>query len=296
LAEEIGQGGMGVVYRAEHALLRRPTAVKLLPPERAGLAAIARFEREVQITGELTHPNTVAVYDYGRTPEGVFYYAMEYLEGADLERLIEHDGPQPPARVRYLIRQAAASLAEAHSRGLIHRDVKPSNLIVCQRGLERDFMKVVDFGLARDFDTGGLELSNAGQLVGTPLYVSPEQIATPEAVGPASDLYGLGAVTYFLLAATPPFRGKTAVEVCAGHLHSPVEPPSLRLGADLPPDLERLVLACLAKDPKARPKDAIEFIERLDACSGMGEWTARDRDTWWRQRGGFAEREQARRG
>jgi len=290
LGEELGAGGMGVVYRAEHALLRRPTAVKLLPPDRAGQAAIARFEREVQITGELTHPNTVAVYDYGRTPEGIFYYAMEYLDGADLERFVERHGALPADRVRYLVRQVAASLAEAHARGLIHRDVKPSNLILCKRGLERDFMKVVDFGLARDFDAGGLELTSAGQLVGTPLYVSPEQITNPGGVGPSSDLYALGAVTYFLLTATPPFRGKTAVEVCAGHLHSPVESPSARLGAPVPPDLERLVLDCLAKEPSARPKDALEFIERLDACAGVGTWTARDRETWWRERENGAER------
>jgi hypothetical protein len=290
LADEIGAGGMGVVFRAQHALLRRPTAVKLLPPERAGHAAIARFEREVQITAELTHPNTVAVYDYGRTPEGVFYYAMEYLDGADLERLVQRHGPQPPARVRHLMRQVAMSLAEAHARGLIHRDVKPSNLVVCRRGLERDFVKVVDFGLARDFEAGRLELTGSGELVGTPFYVSPEQITNPSAVGPASDLYGLGAVAYFLLTGTPPFQGKTVVEVCAGHLHAPVEPPSVRLGAEVPRELERLVLDCLAKDPSERPKDALEFVERLDACSELGAWTVREREMWWSARENGAER------
>ncbi|HET9954181.1 MAG TPA: serine/threonine-protein kinase, partial [Polyangiaceae bacterium] len=213
LENEIGSGGMGIVYRARHAFLRRPTAIKLLRPERAGSAAIQRFEREVQITSQLTHPNTVAVYDYGRTPDGTFYYAMEFLDGIDLDRLVAIDGPQPEARVRHVLRQVASALSEAHAKGLIHRDIKPSNIVLCERGLSQDFVKVLDFGLARELETLAPGLSTLGQVVGTPLYMSPEQVTQPEKIDERVDLYALGAVGYFLLCGEPVFTGDTTVEV-----------------------------------------------------------------------------------
>jgi eukaryotic-like serine/threonine-protein kinase len=150
LVEKIGEGGMGAVYRARHALLQRPTAIKLLLPERTNELDLARFEREVQLTSQLTHPNTIAIYDFGRTPDKVFYYAMEYIDGISLEQLVDEDGPQPPARVIHMLVQACGALAEAHGVGLIHRDVKPANLLLCARGGAHDVIKVVDFGLIKD--------------------------------------------------------------------------------------------------------------------------------------------------
>jgi serine/threonine-protein kinase len=284
LADKIGEGGMGTVFLAQHSLLRRPTAIKLLAQNRAGASALARFEREVQITSRLTHPNTVAIYDYGHTPDGTFYYAMEYLEGLDLERLVESDGPQPPGRVVHLLRQAAGSLAEAHRHGLIHRDVKPSNLVLCERGLVADFLKVVDFGLVRDARSEEPALTQANAFAGSPLYMSPEQIVDPADVDGRGDLYSLAGVGYFLLTGKPPFEGKTVVEVCGHHLHTAPSPPSSRLGRPLPAKLEKLILQCLEKDRTRRPEDARAFVAALEACDDVTPWTQADGERWWRER------------
>jgi serine/threonine-protein kinase len=284
LGDKIGEGGMGTVFLAQHSLLRRPTAIKLLARDRAGTSALVRFEREVQITSRLTHPNTVAIYDYGRTPDGTFYYAMEYLEGLDLERLVESDGPQPPGRVVHLLRQAAGSLAEAHRHGLIHRDVKPSNLVLCERGLVADFLKVVDFGLVRDVQSDEPALTQANSFAGSPLYMSPEQIVNPGDVDDRGDLYSLAGVGYFLLTGSPPFEGKTMVEVCGHHLHSDPSPPSSRLGRPVPAKLEKLILQCLEKDRSKRPEDARAFVTALDACDDVAMWSQAEAERWWQGR------------
>jgi serine/threonine-protein kinase len=285
LIEKIGEGGMGAVYRASHAMLRRPTAVKLLPPGEAGAERLQRFEREVQMTSRLTHPNTVAIFDYGRTPDGVFYYAMEYLEGLNLEELARHDGPQDPGRVVHVLRQVGASLAEAHDIGLIHRDVKPANVIlVPQRGGASDVAKVVDFGLVKELarDT---ELSRDDRIAGTPLYLSPEAITSPGRVGARSDLYSLGCVGYYLLTGRPVFEGRNMVEVCGHHLHTKPRPPAERLGRPLPDGLSALILACLEKDPANRPAYAGELLERLERLADVPPWTSERAQSWWRQRG-----------
>jgi serine/threonine-protein kinase len=288
LEEKLGEGGMGVVYRASHAMLRRPTAIKLLHPDRAGEAALARFEREVRRTAMLTHPNTVTVFDYGRSSEGVFYYAMELLEGASLDEIVNVNGPQPEGRVIYLLEQAAASLAEAHSAGLIHRDIKPGNILVVDRGGISDLVKVVDFGLVKEIATKGTgdtvpdpTLTAANAITGTPLYMAPESIIAPETLDARADVYALGAVGYWLLTGTNVFTGTSIVEVCAHHLHSPPEPPSTRLRANVAPDLETLILDCLAKRPDDRPASARVLRERLRSCAGANTWNNDDAAAWW---------------
>ena len=281
LEEKLGEGGMGSVYRARHAMLRRPTAIKLLPPEKSSEAALARFEREAQLTASLSHPNTVSIFDYGRTPDGIFYYAMEYLEGTDLDALVRGDGPQAPARVVHVLRQVACALVEAHGIGLIHRDIKPANIFLCERGGIPDVVKVVDFGLVRDLEPTAARLTQANVIQGTPLYLSPEAIQAPDAVDARSDLYGLGAVGYFLLTGTHVFSGATAVEVCAHHLHSSPQPPAERLGRPVPLRLERLVLACLEKDPARRPGSAAEMRDALLGLDDIGAWSESEAREWW---------------
>jgi len=282
LEEKVGEGGMGSVYRARHAMLRRPTAIKLLPPERSSEAALARFEREVQLTASLSHPNTVSVFDYGRTPDGTFYYAMEYLGGMDLDALVREDGPQPPARVAQVLRQVASALVEAHGIGLIHRDIKPENVILCERGGTPDVAKVVDFGLVRALEPASeARLTRDDVVQGTPLYLSPEAIQAPDAVDARSDLYGLGGVGYYLLTGTHVFSGATTVEVCSHHLHTCPQPPSERLGRPVPAGLERLVLACLEKDPARRPGSAAELRDALADLDDVGTWSEREAREWW---------------
>jgi serine/threonine-protein kinase len=283
LGELLGEGGMGAVYRAKHALLRRPTAVKLLHAERAGPENIERFEREVQLTSSLTHPNTVAVYDFGRALDGTFYYAMEYVDGMSLEELVERFGPQPVGRVVRILVQATDALAEAHDLDLIHRDIKPANILICERGRSSDVVKLVDFGLVKQIGGGEHpELSRAGTLTGTPLYMAPESITAPESVDRRIDLYALGAVAYFLVTGTPPFQGGSVVEVCGHHLHTAPTPPSERLGQALPEAFERLLLRCLAKSPGERPQTASELQSLLLDCA-IPEWTPEQARGWWRQ-------------
>jgi len=286
LEERIGQGGMGVVFRARHALLRRPTALKLLPPEIAGERTIRRFEAEVQQTSRLTHPNTVSIYDYGRTVSGVFYYVMEYLDGVSLQELPELDGPQPPGRVIYILSQAAHALAAAHGEGLVHRDIKPANILLVNHGGVADLVKLVDFGLVRDMSTD-VELSrtSATTLEGTPLYTPPEAVTSPSEVDGRSDLYSLGAVGYYLLCVTPPFEGRTAVEVLSKHLHEQPLPPSARLGRALPDDLEELVMRCLAKEPGDRPQSARDLWRALRSCGDAAAWNVFKAEQWWKRKG-----------
>jgi serine/threonine-protein kinase len=282
LERQIGAGGMGIVYRARHAMLRRPTAIKLLPPDRAGEASLARFEREVQLTAQLSHPNTVAIYDYGRTPGGVFYYAMEYLDGINLEDLVRRDGAQPPGRVVAILDQVCGALSEAHERGLVHRDIKPANIILTERGGEPDVAKVVDFGLVKPVanDESKTGVSMPGVLTGTPLYLSPEAMTSPETGDPRSDLYALGAVGYFLVTGLPVFDAASVAEIIGHHLHTPPVRPSERAGRSVPTDLENLILQCLSKHPDDRPPTARAMRDGLRR-GRVPAWTNEEAVAWW---------------
>jgi serine/threonine-protein kinase len=285
LVEKIGEGGMGVVYRANHALLRRPTAIKLLQPSKSSAVDLARFEREVQMTALLTHPNTVAVYDFGRTPEGLFYYAMEYLDGISLEDLVREDGPQPAARVAHFLKQACGALKEAHDAGLVHRDIKPANIVLTSRGGVRDVVKILDFGLVKLVEPDpALGVSHEGVITGTPLYLSPEALTDPDAIDGRADLYAIGATAYFLLTGVPVFEGKTLIDLCSKQLHDSPIAPSTRLGSAVPPRFERIVLACLAKKPDDRPRDAATLLALL-ADGDSGDWSAEAAERWWTERG-----------
>jgi eukaryotic-like serine/threonine-protein kinase len=281
LDEKIGEGGMGVVYRAHHAMLRRPTAVKLLRPEKINEKSINRFEREVQLTSQLTHANTITIYDFGRTPEGLFYYAMEYLDGIDLQALVARHGPQPDGRVIRILSQMCASLVEAHGIGLIHRDIKPSNIILTRRGGLFDFVKVVDFGLVKAVDVGTVSaVTTADSIVGTPLYMAPEAIRQPELAEARTDLYAVAAVGYFLLTGRTVFEGSTMADILFQQMSIDPEPPSARGVQGVAPVLEALLLSCLAKDPKKRPESARALAAALEQISAS-QWSASDAEAWW---------------
>jgi hypothetical protein len=280
LDEKLGQGGMGSVYRAHHDLMRRPTAVKLIDADRISPLAIARFEREVQHTSRLTHPNTIAIYDYGRTPEGIFYYAMEFLDGLDLDGLVDRFGAQPEGRVLFLLLQICGSLSEAHREGLIHRDIKPANVMLTERGGCADFVKVLDFGLVKSA-TEDEKATPAGGFTGTPMYLAPEGIESSNRIDHRTDLYAVGAVGYFLLTGSPPFQGRSVVEICVSATKDPVESPSARLGKPVSPDLEATLLKCLQKNPNSRFQSIDELAEALASCRSNGTWTAKMAKEWW---------------
>jgi serine/threonine-protein kinase len=298
LVARLGHGAMGVVWEARHALLRRPTAVKLLAPGTEGERAIARFEREVQLTAGLTHPSTIAIYDYGRTADRVFYYAMELLQGINLLQLVDLEGPLPPARVVHLLRQVCGALSEAHAAGLIHRDIKPANLMVCLYGGIPDFVKVLDFGLVKDLgsveaapETGAAEssrdaaLSQDGSLLGTPLYMAPEGMSDPQHVDARADLFALGAVGYFLLTGKSPFAGRTALEVFRMERQGPPPPLSRVSPHPVPGFLDQTINRCLAFRREDRPDSAEALDAMLGECAVAPPWTVADARAWWRERG-----------
>ncbi|MEY4326139.1 MAG: hypothetical protein RIS24_2310 [Verrucomicrobiota bacterium] len=290
LLAKIGEGAMGSVYRARHALLRRETAVKLLLPDRADDDLIRQFEREVQLTCRLTHPNTIQVFDYGHTSDGIFYYAMELLEGLTLQDLVDQHGPLPEARAVHLLRQVAESLQEAHGIGLIHRDIKPGNLFLCERGGLPDTLKVLDFGLVRDaFTSPGRPnaqvkgASPSSRFLGTPLYMAPETIREPGHGDVASDIYALSAVAYVLVTGRPLFPASSVEAVWKHHLETPAPSPRHTGAPDLSDTLEQLILDGLSKDPSRRPADMGVFLERLAQSSAAGEWTPERRRAWWHE-------------
>lgn len=285
LGKRLGSGGMGEVYLAEHLLLRRPCAVKLIRAEQAGDPTnLQRFEREVKAMAALTHWNTVEIFDYGHADDGTFYYVMEYLPGQNLEHLVGLYGPMPAARAIHLLRQVCRALREAHSVGLLHRDIKPSNIIACERGGVFDVVKLLDFGLVQETRLGRLDerLTQHGTIIGSPPYMSPEQAAGRGELDARSDIYSLGAVAYFLLTGQPPFVRETAMLMLMAHAYEPVHPPTA-LRPELPSDLQAIVLRCLEKDPSRRFPDAHSVERALASCADADQWSEEQAALWWHE-------------
>ncbi len=290
LIRMIGSGGMGEVYLAEHALLKRPCALKLIKPEAgADPVALGRFEREVQSSARLAHHNTIEIYDYGHTEDGTFYYVMEYLNGLSLGDLVRKCGPLPAGRVIYLFRQVCAGLAEAHGLGLVHRDLKPANVFVALLGGEADVAKVLDFGLVKvTKEPEALTLTAEMTISGTPHYMAPEQAAANPSLDDRADLYAIGAMMYYALTGQPPFHGDNAFAVMMAHARDPVPRPS-EVCPGIPEDLENVVLRCLAKNPAERYANVRELGEALAGCASASDWGPRQAEEWWARFGEVSE-------
>jgi eukaryotic-like serine/threonine-protein kinase len=288
LGRRLGEGGMGEVFLAEHLLLRRPCAIKLIRPELAcDPKHLSRFEREVQATATLTHPNTVQVFDYGRANDGTFYYVMEFLPGFTLDQLVKVYGPMSPSRAVHFLIQVCAALSEAHSIGLIHRDIKPGNVIVCERGGLPDCAKLLDFGLVLPLANNGDEhLTQEGVVAGTPAYMSPEQAGGQEDIDAKSDIYSLGALAYFLMSGQPPFGNRTAVKMLAAHLYE-IPRPLREICPDVPLELNAVVHQCLAKNRKDRFASVQCLKYALETCHAIATWTTEDGLLWWQGREQF---------
>jgi serine/threonine-protein kinase len=290
LGELLGRGGMGEVYKATHRMLARPAAIKLIRPEMLGAVdkeaaklAVTRFRREAEAAANLRSQHTVELYDFGVTADGTLYLVMEYLEGMDLETLVRQKGPLPAGRIIHILRQVCDSLEEAHATGLVHRDIKPANIHVGRVGLREDFVKVLDFGLVKEVSSVnvGDSLSTVpGQMaLGTPGYMAPE-MALGERVDGRADIYALGCVAYFLLTGALVFEAETAFQMIAKHLQSPPVPPSQRTEKPVSPELERLILKCLAKDPSDRPQSAARLAQALEFIP-TDPWSEDLARRWW---------------
>jgi serine/threonine-protein kinase len=287
LTDRIGVGGMGEVWRAEHRMLARPAAIKLIRPESLGepataATAIGRFEREAQVIANLTSPHTVVLYDFGVTDDGNFYYVMELLDGLDLRTLVEQHGPLPADRVRRILIQACHSLHDAHSSGLIHRDVKPGNVFICRRGVDFDFVKVLDFGLVKETGTAteNVQLTQEGITTGTPAFMAPE-MALGKSIDARTDLYALGCVGFWLLTGRLLFESDTPLGMVSQHVSEPPPRPSACTELEIPSELELLILQCLEKNPEERPRNAAELASNLAAISPQEYWTDEQARRWW---------------
>jgi serine/threonine-protein kinase len=282
LVHRLGAGGMGEVYLARHALMKRDCALKLIRPEASRDAtALSRFEREVHATASLTHPHTIDIYDYGHTDDSTFYYVMEYLPGMSLDELIAKHGPLPAGRVIFLLRQVCGALAEAHDAGLIHRDLKPGNLFISERGGMCDFVKVLDFGLVKlTRDDGASQLTQDQVISGTPLYMAPEQAVGERGLDARCDIYALGAIAYHMLCGRPPFEDESPIAIMIRHASEAVAPPSHR-GVEAPNDLEQVILRCLQKKPENRFENALALEQALAACAAATEWDSQKAARWW---------------
>ena len=295
LGELLGRGGMGEVYKATHRMLARPAAIKLIRTETLGAVdddaaklATTRFRREAEAAANLRSSHTVELYDFGVTEDGTLYLVMEFLDGMDLETLVRQTGPLPAGRVIHILRQVCDSLEEAHACGLVHRDIKPANIHLGLVGLHHDFVKVLDFGLVKEVSSVSVEHSLAtipGQMaMGTPAYMAPE-MALGEPVDGRADIYALGCVAYYLLTGQLVFEGEKVFQMIANHLQTPPIPPSQRTERPVPPELERLILKCLAKSPNDRPQSAGHLLQALDFIPA-DRWGEEQAEQWWTTRRG----------
>jgi len=290
LVELLGRGGMGEVWRAEHRLLARPAAIKLIQPEMLGgsdskatTIVKRRFEREAQATAMLSSPHTIDLYDFGVAEDGAFYYVMELLQGVDLQTLVERYGPVPSDRAGHILRQVCSSLEEAHHSGLVHRDIKPANIYTCRYGLEYDFVKVLDFGIVKSAEdlTGLTKLTNTNAATGTPGFMAPEMALGNEVDGRA-DIYALGCVAYWLLTGKLVFEEETFIATILAHAQKPPVPPSKRTEIAIPPQLEKLVMWCLEKEPRHRPPSAGEIRRAISQFALADSWTSDKAEKWWK--------------
>jgi tRNA A-37 threonylcarbamoyl transferase component Bud32 len=280
LEEQIGEGGMGKVFKARHASLKRPTAVKLLRPELLDQESVSRFAREAQLASQLSHPNTIDIYDYGVTADGLFYFVMEYIEGLSLMQLVQSSGPLPAGRAVYLLKQVCDSLREAHAIGLVHHDIKPQNIMVFSPGGKPDVVKVLDFGLAKHADTSkSRQITKSGMLAGTPGYIAPERLQNAKGADARGDIYSVGAVAFYMLTGREVFQGDSVAEILLEVVSKPATRPSAYV--ELPPALDQLVVDCLAKTPDQRPQNMAELLSLLDHVDGLEPWTEdQARQSW----------------
>jgi serine/threonine-protein kinase len=290
LVELLGRGGMGEVWRGTHRLLKRSAAIKLIRPELLGASRKAdaqsmlrRFEREAQATAALSSPHTIRVFDFGATADGTFYYVMELLAGRDLESLVREFGPVPASRAVFLLRQICHSLADAHARGLVHRDVTPANVYACRMGLDYDFVKVLDFGLVKFNNQRSMQqtLMTGATTTGTPAFMAPEVILGEDHIDQRADVYALGCVAYYLLTGSLVFEADTPMKMFVHHLQTPPVRPSLRTELPISQALDDLVMACLEKDPLRRPDDAEGVLRVLAGCGAAGAWNNDAARGWW---------------
>lgn len=288
LGRKLGEGGMGTVYLGHHALLRRPTAVKVIRLDPNVPELSKRFEREARYTSRLTHPNTIAVFDYGETDGGVFYYAMEYVRGVTLRDLVKACGPLPLGRVHNIMLQVAGSLSEAHAKGILHRDIKPENVMLSERGGIPDFVKVLDFGLVKDASASASvdsSLSTRAALLGTPGYIAPEAITDGSAFTPASDVYSMGALLYFLVTGKRVYQAGSRGLVLKLALSQDPALPSSHLEQGLPEAWEEFMVRCLLREPERRPADARAFLKELQALPCPTQYSEAEALEWWNSRG-----------
>jgi eukaryotic-like serine/threonine-protein kinase len=291
LEEPLGKGGMGEVFRATHQMLARPAAVKLIRSEVLGSSTPSaarviteRFRREAEAAASLRSPHTISLYDFGVAQDGTFFLVMELLDGLDLETLVDRFGPVPPERAVYLLRQACESLAEAHARGLVHRDIKPSNIFTCRMGLAVDFVKVLDFGLVKaigDGDGQSTLLTAPDSTTGTPAYIAPEVVRGDRVADHRVDIYTLGCVGYWLLTGRLVFQAPNAIQLLYQHANATPVPPSHQSELEIPPALDSVILACLAKHPEDRPQNASELSRQLAAAVPREAWSEEHAHRWW---------------